>query len=356
MKLMIYAVDVFPGDAVGNHCLAIARCAQRNGWEARVYARNFEMGVADVRPVQALLDEIGAEDVLLVSYSIYDPSLNELLSLACRKICYFHGVTDPALLRGFEPRTAELCEQALRQVPALAAFDQLLANSVHTAVALGQATGRLDTVVMPPVFADMRAFHEYHTHLERGRTDVSLLMVGRVVPHKRVEDAFSVLEALLRRDVAATLSVVGTMPNAEYFRFLINRARAMGVLEAVDFEGMLDDEDLRDSYDKTDMLLVMSRHEGFCVPVLEAMHFGKPALVRGGTAAEELCMPDDVLAPDADPQAWADAIMLRLRVVRELGPLRARGFYKSRASEILAKADDHVWKTLLVKAIEGEVR
>jgi glycosyltransferase involved in cell wall biosynthesis len=60
------------------------------------------------------------------------------------------------------------------------------------------------------------------------------------------------------------------------------------VLTRIDFTGMVDDADLLSSYDRASLLLSMSRHEGFCIPALEAMHRGIPAVVRAGHAAAEV--------------------------------------------------------------------
>ncbi|AEI78157.1 glycosyl transferase group 2 [Cupriavidus necator N-1] len=347
MRLMICAIDIFVGDAVGNHCLGIARCAQRSGWEVRLYARNFDIGVADIRPISALFDEIAPDDLLLVSYSIVDPQLDRLLALPNRKACYFHGVTDPELLQEFEPRTAELCAEAIRQLPRLVGFDVLVANSHFTAGSLVQAVDNRPVHVIPPVFADMPGF-ERRRPRARSNGRRNLLMVGRVVPHKRIEDALEVLQVLRHDNVEVSLSIVGSTPNHEYLRYLINRARALGILEYLDFKGVLDDEDLLDCFEDSDVMLVMSRHEGFCVPVLEAMFRGMPALVRGGTAAEELCDAGDVYAPDATAGKWAAGVVRHLD-----GSSVDRAARVSRALEVLDRASDSHWAEVLAFAREG---
>jgi hypothetical protein len=99
MKLRICAPDIFAGDAVGNHCIGIARMAMRLGMDAELYAQRFDATVLPIHPLLDLLQQVDADDLLLVSYSIFDPFLEQLLALPCRKLCYFHGVTDPDLLR-----------------------------------------------------------------------------------------------------------------------------------------------------------------------------------------------------------------------------------------------------------------
>jgi len=345
MKLHVCAPDIFAGDAVGNHCLGLARTARRLGLAAALYAQRYDAGTMEVRPFEELFRSVTADDIVLLSYSIFDPYLEQLLALPCRKLCYFHGVTDPRLLRELEPRTAQLCEEALAQLPLLDGFDLVIANSQNTAESLARAVEATAVKIVPPVFADMPAFQREPASSRRILREPNLLMVGRVVPHKRVEDAVELLALLQQREFAATLTMVGNAPNYDYLKLLINRARKLGVLERVDFKGMLDDADLFECYDTASALLAMSRHEGFCVPVLEAMHAGKPVFVRGGTAAQEICPADCVLDANAELSLWAAVVAERLGAAAGAG-LPNDG-YIAHADSVLERASDTVWREVL---------
>ncbi|MFL9963469.1 glycosyltransferase [Paraburkholderia sediminicola] len=347
MTLRVCAPDIFSGDAVGNHCLGLARAASRLGLAAELYAQFYDVGTSGVRPLEELFASVAEDDVVLLSYSIFDPYLERLLALNCRKICYFHGVTDPQLLRELEPPTARLCELALAQLPLLVGFDAVVANSHSTAASLSGMLDVAAVIVIPPVFADMPVFQREAAQAGPSSREPNLLMVGRVVPHKRIEDGIDILAMLKQRELDATLTIVGSSPNYEYQKLLINHARRLGVLEHVDFKGMLDDADLFDCYETTSALLAMSRHEGFCVPVLEAMHFGKPVFVRGGTAAQEICPADCVFAPDANLAAWASTIANRLS--RSAAGNRIDPAYIAHADEVLQRASDSAWQAVLVE-------
>jgi glycosyltransferase involved in cell wall biosynthesis len=287
MRLLICAPDIFVGDAVGNHCFGLAAMAEREGWETRAYAKGYDTSVPGVRPIEALFEEATSDDLLYVSYSIVAPNLDRVLALPCRKICYYHGITDPALLREFEPITAELCEQAFLQLPRLAEFDAIVANSTHVAQDLAPYVDMASIAVIPPVFDTLPTLTD--AAIARGVPEVfNMLVLGRVVPHKRVEDALEVFARVVDGGVDATMTIVGSMPNYDYSKFLLKRARELGVLTRFDFTGMVDEADLLSSYDRASLLLSMSRHEGFCIPALEAMHRGIPAVVQAGHAAAEV--------------------------------------------------------------------
>lgn len=345
MKLLICAPDIFSGDAVGNHCLGLARVAQRLGLDAELYAQRHDVGTLDIHSIEDVFTDANNEDVVVLSYSIFDPFLEKLLELDQKKVCYFHGVTDPQLLREFEPRTATFCEMALEQLPLLTRFDVVIANSQNTAESLSDVLNVATVKIIPPVFADMPVFRYKPSSAEVTPRVPNLLMVGRVVPHKRIEDAIQILALLQQREFRATLTIVGNAPNYDYLKFLINHARSLGVLELVDFKGMLDDAGLFECYSTTSGLLAMSRHEGFCVPVLETMHFGKPVFVRGGTAAQELCAPSSVFEVDASLDTWAAAIAARLSKIADTQSGSAR-VEMNRAHEILRRTDAQVWESV----------
>lgn len=348
MRLLICAPDIFEGDAVGNHCLGIAAVAVRFGWEVRVHAQRYGIAASEVQPMDALFSDVRSDDLLLVSYSIVDPLLDRLATLPCRKICYYHGITDPALLRELEPVTAQLCERAIAQLPMLAGFDVVLANSAHVARDLAPFMDPTTVAVIPPVFRDQGVFA-----VEGARHNLdsafSMLVLGRVVPHKRVEDAIDVLAHLVAAGLDASLTIVGSTPNYDYTKFLLKRARDLGVLTRIDFTGMVDDADLLSSYDKASILLSMSRHEGFCIPALEAMHLGVPAIVRAGHAAAEV-VGDAGLVIDADEPAQrvADRIIALRQDVAIWAALTARA--RQRAQRLLDDCEPERWLDVFERA------
>jgi glycosyltransferase involved in cell wall biosynthesis len=351
MRLLICAPDIFEGDAVGNHCLGLAAMAERAGWESRAYAKDFDAAVSRVRPIETLFAEVTSEDLLYVSYSIVAPNLDQLLALPCRKICYYHGVTDPTLLREFEPVTADLCEQAFLQLPKLAGFDLIVANSKHVAHDLEPYVDVAKIVVIPPVFDTLPTLAD--SVIARAAPDIfNLLVLGRVVPHKRVEDAIEVFAHVVEGGVNATMTIVGSTPNYDYSKFLLKHARELGVLTRIDFTGMVDDADVLSSYDRASLLLSMSRHEGFCIPALEAMHRGIPAVVRSGHAAAEVVGDAGLVIGESET---AEQIAARIIALRNDGARwsavteRAR----ERAAALLDLTSWPHWANVLQRALRG---
>ncbi|KVS42241.1 glycosyltransferase [Burkholderia ubonensis] len=355
MKLLIYAPDIFVGDAVGNHCFGVARSARRCGWDVEMFSQRFDPSSPDVRHVDHLFSNATQDDLLFVSYSIADDCLDRLVELPCAKLAYYHGVTDPNLLRAFEPRTADLCSAGLDQLTRLSAFNVLAANSHKTAAELKERAGIADVSLVPPVFADMPAFRQQPVAPPRPeRHTRNLLSVGRVVPHKRIEDLLQILAHIRDTGREVTLTVVGTMPNYDYSKHLFNLGRKLNVLDYVDFAGVLDDSDLFYCYSRADALISMSLHEGFGVPALEAMHFGLPVFARGGTAIDEVL--GDVGRTFRDETAENIGRDIGESLFDEIWCNRQRTAGFTRAAQILEQSSDQAWASLFSKASTRSIR
>ena len=291
MTFKIVAPDIWHKDAVGNYCLDLARLLSENRYSVKLYAQNFSKEeTPEVKGMEKFFEDINDEDIVFLSYTIYDLYLDEILSLSNKKICYFHGVTPPELLEEFEPITAELCRKSQEQFPLLAQFDLLIANSEFITDDLRRYVGVDKSImVVPPVFNTRFLFQEECSEKKADSSSLNILYVGRVVPHKKVEDAIVVLSELQNYFTTVTLTVVGDTPNALYQQSLEEKVLSLELPDdSVVFTGKVDDRQLYEYYCTSDLFITMSEHEGFGIPVLEAIYFGMPVVLKGGNAAEEV--------------------------------------------------------------------
>jgi glycosyltransferase involved in cell wall biosynthesis len=128
-----------------------------------------------------------------------------------------------------------------------------------------------------------------------------LLYVGRLVGFKHVDELIRAVSLL----DGPGLMVVGSGPELEKLRKLSRELRVEG---RVWFAGRVPDEDLPGYYAACDVLATASRHEGFCVPVAEAMAAGKPAIVPDAAAMPETAGEAGRIYPSGDVKALAEAI------------------------------------------------
>jgi glycosyltransferase involved in cell wall biosynthesis len=74
---------------------------------------------------------------------------------------------------------------------------------------------------------------------------------------------------------------------SNYTAALRQFAAQLGVESRVLFVGPVDEAQLRSYYFCADVFLCLSEHEGFCVPLLEAMYFRAPIVAHNSTAIPE---------------------------------------------------------------------
>ncbi len=140
-----------------------------------------------------------------------------------------------------------------------------------------------------------------------GRTNV--LFVGRIIPNKKIDDlvrSFAVFQKWLRP--RSRLLLVGDHRGFErYFDRLQELVRELRLDEVV-FTGQVDDDELYAYYRLADVFLCLSEHEGFGVPLQEAMHFGLPVIAYDAGAVRETLRGGGLLLQDKRPELVADLL------------------------------------------------
>jgi glycosyltransferase involved in cell wall biosynthesis len=130
-----------------------------------------------------------------------------------------------------------------------------------------------------------------------------------VSPNKALEHTIAALAVTRAHgDPAATLQVIGKPDPDDYDRALHRYAAELGLAPAVTFRGHVSDTSVASAYATADVLLVTSDHEGFCVPIVEAMAAGLPVVAFDQGAISEVLGDAGMLVTSRDPYDLAAAI------------------------------------------------
>jgi glycosyltransferase involved in cell wall biosynthesis len=81
--------------------------------------------------------------------------------------------------------------------------------------------------------------------------------------------------------------------------------REFGLEENVRFHGEIDAPSLAAHYARATAFVCASEHEGFCVPLVEAMAFGVPVVALGTTAVPETVGEAGIVWDERDPRRFA---------------------------------------------------
>jgi glycosyltransferase involved in cell wall biosynthesis len=168
--------------------------------------------------------------------------------------------------------------------------------------------------------------------------------VGRLTPHKRQDLIIRAFAEYRRRRPGARLVLVGHPVSLGYEEGLARLAEEVAP-GGVSLERGLSAEQLADRYRSADVFLCLSEHEGFCIPVLEAFHFGVPVLARAAGAVPEtvgdagvlLSGDDDLLTVAAAIDVLAEDSELRAELIRR-GESRLARFDPDQVAERMKRA------------------
>jgi glycosyltransferase involved in cell wall biosynthesis len=288
-NFIIYAPDIFSSDAIGNYCLSLSEQLSHYFDNIYLFSCRFAINLnIKIQKSENLFDFDLSDCILLINYSIYDPLLYKVLSLNCKKIIYYHGVTPYKYFSDWDEKTEDMCKSATDQLLMLKNCDILITNSNSSRNYLSKYINTLDCFVIPPVIFNHGIFRENLLKLTPPKLkSFQLIMLGRVSPHKNIEDGLLFLKHLILNGTDTNLVIIGAIHSKKYFNSLINLAKQLNILNNVQFTGSLSDKYVLLCLKNSNLLLSMSKHEGFGVPILEAMYLGLPILVRSGTATDE---------------------------------------------------------------------
>jgi len=301
----IVSKTMFQRDAVGNLCLDLFGLLEQQGIAVRLYADEFSLAMNDViRRRHAIAPEVAPDDIVLYFFSIYDDRLEDISELQChRRIVYFHGVTPPRLLQVFDPELGAQCAKAIRQLPLLARFDGFATNSSATADYLREVMAKEgapvpdEIAVIPPRILGESALRLRGTGHQVRQPEPNFLYVGRIKGHKKIEDLLHFLVQYRMLDPHARCTIVVASDTPAYGDYLEwVQTNQLGLpADAVTWLGSISEERLARAYEEANVYVSMSEHEGFCLPVLEAMMHDNLVLAYDLPAIRELMGPSGVI-------------------------------------------------------------
>jgi glycosyltransferase involved in cell wall biosynthesis len=137
--------------------------------------------------------------------------------------------------------------------------------------------------------------------------------VGRVAPGKGLEDlvkAFALLRRLHRP--AAELRIVGSPAGWERYATGLERLALRTECDGVRFLGQIPESERDLEYARAGVFCTLSRHEGFCAPLVEAMRLGTPIVAAEAGAIGETLGGGGLLLPRRDPPLVAEALAAAL--------------------------------------------
>jgi glycosyltransferase involved in cell wall biosynthesis len=241
----------------------------------------------------------------------------------------YHNVTPPSFFAGLDAEAERATARGRADLGRFAPISVLATTKSEYSRTDLVAAGFHRSAVLP-LRLDFAAVERECDEALRARVaaEPSLLVVGRVVPNKRIEDVLRVFAYYRRIEPRARLYCVGAHDESGPYQASLRwLTRKLGLAESVEFTGQVSGAARGAYYRGCRALVTMSEHEGFCAPVIEAMHLGLPVVGFDATATPETMGDAGVLVSRKCPEVVAEALD---QVVRDT-PLRGRLIEKGHA-------------------------
>ena len=305
-----------PHDATGTHALRL-RDALAHG---RVALGDLRRGDPRRPGAEAFKHWMYPEhaapgDVAIYQFTTSSAVAGYLAEHGLPLILDFHNFTGPEYFAGWEPQSVQRAAAAADELALLAPRALLgLAKSPFSEEELRRAGCRRTAVV--PVLADygrVAAPPDPRVAAELARLGADggadILFVGRIVPSKAQHELVKALWAYRRLyDGKARLHLVGGTSSFEYTKALQGFVHDLGLSAAVRLPGEVSDAALAAYFGAADVYLSLSAHEGFGVPLVEAMVAGVPVVTRGAGAVSDTVADAALVLAAADPSYIAAAV------------------------------------------------
>jgi glycosyltransferase involved in cell wall biosynthesis len=338
-------------DAIGVHTLNLRNGLRAAGIDSDIYYGSYTLDVqAEGRPVIEL-GRATRDRWLLYQASIGSPVFDILAARSEPKLVNYHNITPAALLRDWEPAVAYEVELGRTQLARLAPQSRFaVADSAFNESEL-RVLGYEGTAVVPLLIDMQSKSDEPDPELARSLArrkqrdgGADLLYVGKISPHKAPHDLVKMLDVLRRTDdPAARLHLVGSPLGETYEPALRGFIDDLGLTDVVTLPGSVSGAELEAYFQAADVFVMASDHEGFCVPLAEAMGHGVPIVAYGVTAVPETVGGAGLVLPDKSAVPFAAAVgrVLRdealQRVLAAAGRARAAGFDLPASTERFVK-------------------
>jgi glycosyltransferase involved in cell wall biosynthesis len=292
MKVHQWVPAAHRGDAVGDSARRLRDLLRHWGHESEIFAMSIDDSIRDeIRPWGDAASRQG--DVTILHFAMPSPMTAAFGRLPGARVLSYHNVTPPHFFAPFDPALVRLTLLGRQELATLAdRVDLALGDSEYNREEL-DALGFHPTGVLPLMLDTDRFSHALPVPaLERLLQDglTNILFVGRIAPNKKIEDHIRMAEHYKRYvDAYYRFIFVGKYDAVPHYYHAVRRliAEYRMLPERFWFTGPVPEAELAAYYRHAHAYVSLSEHEGFCVPLVEAMTMDVPVLAYGATAVPE---------------------------------------------------------------------
>ncbi len=300
------------GDAISGEAIQLRKILRNWGCESEIFCDPANVSPslhAECRP----LDEYAAaaDDVCLHHYGINSPSTDLFLASASKKIIIYHNITPAEYFEGFDDAVAEQLRAGRKRLRDICRYVDGVWTVSHFNASELKELGIENVHVFPLLFSSRTLdlvpepliINKFSDELK------NILFVGRIAPNKRIEDlimAFAWYHKTM--NPFSRLLIVGSNRSAPRYYAMLRMLAGDLDLPNVCFEGFAAPAGLAAYYRIADVYVCPSIHEGYCLPLVEAMHCEVPVIARSAGGMPEAMDGAGVMYSGLDEVQLAELI------------------------------------------------
>lgn len=304
MRIIQICDSVAYGDGVGNDILSKAELFSELGYKNAIYGKHIDPRIVAAMPISEL--KIRPSDIVIHHYAGLTDLVEFIEKQKCTKILMYHNVTPPELV---ELDMRKGCMKSITQVKALGGiYDHYIGDSEFNVECL-KSLGATSSGEVLPIMVEFDK-SRVNRRLKTPKSPVRFLFVGRVVGNKRHEDIINIFNYYNQNiNQNSQLYLPGSHETSpKYYRKIRKLVENLPSKDKIYLPGKISNKELIELYNGADVYLSMSQHEGFGIPLLEAMSFQIPVFAFDAAAVKETLGDGGILLDTNDPEIVANKI------------------------------------------------
>ncbi|MCB0330282.1 MAG: glycosyltransferase family 4 protein [Bdellovibrionales bacterium] len=301
------------GDAVANTALVLQECFREWGVASEIFCHVWSKELkARFLNLEDILDD--NQSLFLYHHCTGGTAAFEHFSkLKSRKAMLFQNITPPKFFENWSDDSAQHSATGLREIDMLRSVIEfaLVPSSFNESVLFEHNIHR--TYHIPLVFQESHLQSRFSLPILQkiySEDAFNILTVGRLAPNKKIEDILDSFALLQKKSAKPVrLFIVGSRAGYErYSAFLLQKTIELQISDCL-FLGKVPQDELAAYYQLADCYLCLSEHEGFCVPLVEAMYSKVPIVAFSAGAIPETLGNSGVLLEEKSPETVSNSIL-----------------------------------------------
>ena len=290
------------GDAISTQMFELQREFHKLGYRSDIYAEHiYDNAGPYVHHIDDFLSN--GDELLLVHHSMGHRRLSQIIEFSNPIITVYHNITPAQDLDDDEHK--HFSHVGRYQLDALATRSVMgIADSNYNRKEMFlRGFPKVDVI---PV---KTSFHEFQSAREWRNPERDWLFVGRIAPNKQQIEIVKAFHHYHHNfEKSARLFLVGSHAMRSYTEKLGREIKKLELQAQVDAPGMIEEVALLNRYARAGVFISLSRHEGFGVPLLEAMAVGIPVIALESSAVTETMGGASILLQSAEPAVVSSAV------------------------------------------------